>query len=39
MKQELAGKLVTSAGPLGCESCHGSPFEPRVFEKRWGVKG
>jgi hypothetical protein len=39
MKQEFAGRLATSAGAVGCESCHGSPFEPHVFERRWGVKG
>jgi hypothetical protein len=39
MKQELSGRLSNAAGALACERCHGSPFEPHVFEKRWGVKG
>jgi hypothetical protein len=39
MNHEFVGKLSTRSGALTCESCHGSPFEPRVFEKRWGVKG
>lgn len=39
MKREFTGKLASSAGALTCATCHGSPFEPRVFEARWGVKG
>lgn len=39
MKQEFTGKLTNGSASFSCESCHGSPFEPHVFEKRWGVKG
>jgi hypothetical protein len=39
MKQEFTGKLTDAGGAVTCATCHGSPFEPQVFEKRWGVKG
>ncbi len=39
MKEQFAARLATSAGKVTCETCHGTPFEPHVFERRWGVKG
>jgi hypothetical protein len=40
MKHEFVGKLQTASGDASkCETCHGAPFEPHIFEQRWGAKG
>lgn len=40
MKHEFAGKLQAATGAaVSCETCHGAPFEPHIFEQRWGAKG
>jgi hypothetical protein len=40
MKSEFVGKLrAADGGATDCATCHGSPFEAHIFEKRWGVKG
>lgn len=40
MKHEFVGKLSRAGGAAtSCETCHGTPFEPHIFEQRWGAKG